>query len=228
MWEKGAREKNEDSLAFWHMQRGKENRAMAVICDGIGGLPKGEQASSYVVRQMANWFMSQGYRQKGNNQCQMVQQFLFQLHEELKEYGKENKIQMGTTITVVLLNNDRLYWFHCGDCRLYLFRKRKVKKLTGEHQDERGNLSRAIGVGEWSILEKGRLRLRKKDKILMCSDGLYRNINPEDLRVWSVREVKSDGQAERMLKQLFQKKMSLGEKDNLSALYFGYTDSEVR
>ena len=34
---------------------------MAVICDGIGGLSKGEEASSYVVRQLTNWFMSEGY-----------------------------------------------------------------------------------------------------------------------------------------------------------------------
>lgn len=211
------------------MQRGKEqHKAMAVICDGIGGLPRGEQASSYVVRQMANWFMSQGYRQKGKKQCRMVQQFLFQLHEEIKEYGNENGIQLGTTMIVVLVNNFEVYWFHCGDCRLYLFRNGKVKKLTGEHQDERGNLKRAIGVGPWRVLEKGKFRIRKKDKILMCSDGLYRNISIEELRIWSARVVKSDSQADRMLKQLFQKKISLGEKDNISALYFGYTDNELR
>lgn len=195
---------------------------MAVICDGIGGLPQGEQASSYVVRQLANWFMSQGYRQKAKRSLKRLQQFLFQIDEELKSYGQENGIRLGTTATLVLLDKQRLFWFHCGDCRLYLFRGRKVKKLTREHQNEKGNLNRAIGVGEWSILDSGSVRLKRKDKILLCSDGFYRNMDLEYFRMWGQREIKNEEQAKRMLKQLFQKKTAQGEKDNLSAIYFGY------
>ena len=32
--------------------------------------------------------------------------------------------------------------------------------------------------------------------------------------------------ADRMLKQIFQKKISAGERDNISALYFGYTEKQ--
>lgn len=195
---------------------------MAVICDGIGGLPGGEQASSYVVRQMANWFMSGGYRHKRKRQIKMLQQLLFQMDEELKSYGREKEIRLGTTVTIVLLDRCYLSWFHCGDCRLYLFRGRKVKKITKEHQNEKGNLNRAIGVGNWKLLDTGKIRIKKKDKILLCSDGLYRNMDLEEFRMWGQREVESDEQAKRMLRQLFRKKVSKGEKDNLSAIYFGY------
>ena len=195
---------------------------MAVICDGIGGLSEGEQASSYVVRQMANWFMSEGYKHKRKHRIKMLQQLLFQMDEELKCYGQEKGIRLGTTVTIVLLDNLQLSWFHCGDCRLYLFRGRKVKKITKEHQNENGNLNRAIGVGKWSLLDIGKMRIRKTDKILLCTDGLYRNINPDELQIWGGREVENDEQAKRMLKQLFQMKVSRGEKDNLSAIYFGY------
>lgn len=195
---------------------------MAIICDGIGGLPEGEQASSYVVRQMVNWFLSGGYEQKGKKREKRVQQFLFQLHEEMKEYGKERGIQLGTTATIVFMDQFRLYWFQCGDCRLYLLRKGKVKKLTNEHQDERGNLSRALGVGEWNLLDMGKKKIRKRDKFLICSDGVYRNMDNTELGIWSKRNIDGDSQADRMLKQLFQKKIAKGETDNLSALYFGY------
>ena len=33
-----------------------------MVCDGIGGLSKGEEASAYVVRQVSNWYMSEGYK----------------------------------------------------------------------------------------------------------------------------------------------------------------------
>ena len=195
---------------------------MAVICDGIGGLSQGEQASSYVVRQLANWFMSVGYRQKGKFLIKALQQFVFQMDEELKSYGQENGIRLGTTATIVLLDRYQLFWFHCGDCRLYLFRGKKIRKITKEHQDEKGNLNRAIGVGSWKLLDNGKMKIRKTDKFILCTDGLYRNLDLEELRMWGGRNVEDDEQAKRMLKQLFQKKIYKGEQDNLSAIYFGY------
>ena len=215
-------------MAFWHMRCDRKEKVMAVICDGIGGLPQGEQASSYVVRQMANWFMSGGYQLSGKRQKKAVQRFLFQTHEEIREYGKEKEISLGTTSTIVLLENEKLIWFHCGDCRLYLLRNRKVKQLTGGHQDKKGNLNRAIGAGEWHLLETGSVTLKKKDRILMCTDGLYRNLGNTELKLWSEKVVDCDEQAQRMLKQLFQKKVSRGEKDNVSALYFGYVKKEAK
>ena len=199
---------------------------MAVICDGIGGLSKGEQASGYVVRQMANWFMSVGYNKKGKKQHRNLQQFLFQIHEELKEYGKEKGISLGTTVTIILIDGKKLHWFHCGDCRLYLFRNRKVRKLTTDHHEKDGTLNRAIGVGEWDILESGKVNIRNEDRFLLCSDGLYKNLTIKELQRWFDKTILSDGQAERMLRQLFQKKISEGERDNLSALYFGYIKRE--
>lgn len=197
---------------------------MAVICDGIGGLPQGEEASSYVVRQLANWFTAEGYRLNIRRQKNMLQQLCFQMHKELKEFGKEKKIQLGTTIAVVLMENNNVYLFYTGDCRIYLIRNTKVRILTQEHHDERGNLNRAIGVGEWHLLCEERSKIRKGDKILLCTDGFYRNLDKEELRLWGKRKVDSDGQADRMLKQIFQKKINRGEKDNISALYFGYMD----
>ena len=222
MWEKGARENNEDSIAFWHMSKEKTNKIFAVICDGIGGLPKGEEASSYVVRQLANWFMSEGYKMPIKKQQRRIQQLCFQLHEELKSYGEEHKIKLGTTMTCVLIHGKRLVWIHCGDCRLYLFRKKRGKILTTEQQNEKGHLLHAIGVGQWQVLDSNRRTLKKRDRLLLCSDGLYRLLELEELQMWASKEVHCDEQANRMLKQLGDKKKYMGEKDNISALYFGY------
>ena len=103
MWEKGYREINQDSLAFWHLRKGKNQKVLAVLCDGIGGLEKGEEASSYVVRQLVNWYMSEGYKMKLRKQKNRIQQLCFQLHQELLDYGNENRIHLGTTVAVVLM-----------------------------------------------------------------------------------------------------------------------------
>ena len=87
-------------------------------------------------------------------------------------------------------------------------------------------MNRAIGVGEWKLLENGSVRIGKNDRLLLCSDGLYRNLEQEEWNTWFGKRVSSDEQANRMLKQLLGRKIAKGEKDNLSALYFGYTKKE--
>ena len=227
LWEQGKRDNNEDSLVFWHFSKGKNNKIMAVICDGIGGLEKGEEASSYVVRQFANWFMTQGYKLPLHRQVRQVQQLCFQVHEEIKSYGKDRGVRMGTTMTCVFMDSKKIAWVHYGDCRLYLIRKRRVKVLTKEHTVN-GQLERALGVGNWHLFQQGKLPLRKGDKILLCSDGLYRNLTSEDIKNWSKREIRSESQADRMLRQLLEIKQNMGERDNISALYFGYMKKEHR
>lgn len=226
MWEKGYREKNQDSLAFWHLRKGENHKVMAVLCDGIGGLEKGEEASSYVVRQLANWFLSEGYKMNVKKQKKMIQQLCYQIHQELLDYGSENKIHLGTTVAIVLMEGRKIIWLYTGDCRIYLMRKRKVKQLTEEHHDKNGNLYRAIGVGQWYLLSGGQKRLGKRERILICSDGFYRNLSKEELRIWNKKEIRNNEQADRMLKQIYQKKISGGEKDNISALYFGYREKQ--
>ena len=196
-----------------------------MVCDGIGGLSKGEEASAYVVRQVSNWFMSEGYKLSLEKQKRKLQQLCYQMHEELKKYGEEKGIRLGTTMTCVLFDTKNLIWAHYGDCRLYLLRRRSIQILTKEHQ-EAGKLVRALGVGEWHLFSCGKKRIKKWDKFLLCSDGLYRNLKPEEVRRWGKRIVNGDREANRMLKQLLDKKKHLNEQDNISALYFGYGKRE--
>ena len=106
-----------------------------------------------------------------------------------------------------------------------LLRRRNVQILTEEHQ-EAGKLVRALGVGEWHLFSGGQKRIKKGDRFLICSDGLYRNIKLEEVRQWGKRAVNDDGEANRMLRQLLERKKHLKEKDNISALYFGYGKRE--
>ena len=192
-----------------------------MVCDGIGGLEKGEEASSYVVRQISNWFMTEGYKQSVGKQQKRMQQLCYQIHQDLLRYGQENGIRLGTTMTCVLLDGNIALWAHYGDCRLYLLRKRRAKILSKEHQ-EAGKLVRALGVGEWHLFTTGRRKIKNGDKFLLCSDGLYRNLFLEELKQWAKKHVYSDVEANRMLRLLWEKKKNLKEKDNISALYFGY------
>lgn len=220
LWEQGKKSINQDSLAFWQMKKGNKNVAIGILCDGIGGLKEGENASGYIVRQCIAWFLSGGYKIKGRKKrLKALQQFFYQLHEELKEYGNKKNIKLGTTVTFFMINNRQLLWMHCGDCRLYYLRRRRIKQLTKDHCSMEGVLNQAMGVGAWHLLSMGHKRLRKGDKFLLCTDGFYSDLSYEELQRVLERNMENEEQAKRLLRQLYQRKISMGEGDNISALY---------
>lgn len=222
IWERGKREVNQDSLAFWWMNKGRKNRYLGVVCDGIGGLQEGENASTHVVSQIVSWYMAEGYgKQKGRNIRQELQQLLFQIHEELDAYGEVNKKKLGSTVTFFLGFEESFLWGHCGDSRLYLLRKGTVRQLTRDHKLPDGSINRAIGCGTWHLPDMGEGRLNKGDSLLLCTDGFYRGLEREELSGFAGRKIKDDEMAERMLRQILHKKYAMGERDNISAIYFG-------
>lgn len=223
LWEKGKREVNQDAIAFWWMRKKKYHCMLGIVCDGIGGLKEGENASTYLVKHIVAWFLSEGYSEKRFRVIRYrLQQIFFQVHHELRRYGKEKNIETGTTATFFIIKGKRYLWGHCGDSRLYHFRGKKMKLVTRDHKDKRGILERAIGAGEWKLLDVGTGKLGRKDKLLLCTDGFYRGLGRDELYHFMEKEVKNDEAAERMLKLMLQKKQSMEEKDNISAIYLGY------
>ena len=194
IWEKGKKLKNQDSLAFWWMNKKGHHCLLGIICDGIGGLEEGENASTYTVKQIIGWFLSEGYCEKHFTFLRKkIQQLSYQVHQELIEYGKERKISLGTTISFFILRDRKLLWAHCGDSRIYILKRKRLRKLTKDHKEENGALTRALGVGEWSLLDTGIIKLGKKDKILVCSDGFYRGLSEGEIKVIMDRKINEIG-----------------------------------
>ena len=225
LWEKGRKERNQDALAFWWMNKKNKHSLMGVVCDGIGGLQEGENASTYVVRQLVSWFLSEGYCEKRISVMERrIRQLLYQLHTELKEYGQKKEIALGSTASLFIVKNKSLLWVHIGDSRIYYYKRGKVKRLTRDHKEKNGALNRAVGVGQWKLPDMGRIHLGKKERILICTDGFYRGMREEDLKILMARQGLESDTASRMLKQIYQKKRSMGESDDISALFLGFQE----
>jgi len=104
---------------------------------------------------------------------------------------------MGTTLTLAVLTGLVLYVAHVGDSRCYLFRKGSLQQLTSDHtvanQIARlgGNVSEAaqlnhilwncLGGGEGSFPQPEVLKheLEPGDSVLLCTDGLTNELDPE-------------------------------------------------
>ncbi len=107
---------------------------------------------------------------------------------------------MGTTATVALIWENRLFVGHVGDSALYLIRNGQIDKLTRDHtlaeqmvskglitaEESRSSaynhiLTRAIGIAPRVEIDSCQVPLAYGDAILMCSDGLSDLLTPEDM-----------------------------------------------
>jgi serine/threonine protein phosphatase PrpC len=115
-------------------------------------------------------------------------------HQAVFERGgrESDKKGMGTTLDVVLIADAEAFVAHVGDSRTYLVRAGSVAQVTTDHTvaevlviegkltAEEARLSplrtilvNAIGVSPDVGVELAHIRLRKGDKLLLCSDGLH-------------------------------------------------------
>lgn len=154
---------NQDSACLKVAQTLLGTITMAVVCDGVGGLYKGELASATVVREFNAWFDQKLpqmleriiLQEKRNNWKNIIKEIkenwkamLNAINSKMVLYGQERNQKVGTTISACLILDQYCYLaVHIGDSRIYLLRD-GIKQITKDHTvTERevmlGRLSRA-------------------------------------------------------------------------------------
>jgi protein phosphatase len=107
---------------------------------------------------------------------------------------------MGTTVVAALVLGDKVAIAHVGDSRLYLIRDGTIQSLTLDHSwvaeqvgkgviteeeaqysPNRNIVTRALGVESLVEVELAEVSIKCGDRFLLCSDGLTRTINSEDM-----------------------------------------------
>ena len=244
----------QDALVLEVLAFGKREAALLAVCDGIGGLKEGEYASSYVTMRLRNWFYDSCLKhiRKGHSRKLMereLNRMLYDCNRYLQLYGKEHGIRLGTTMTMaVILGNSfsegeasgrwlclcprfgiplRYTLFHVGDSRAYKIGK-KCKKLTGDDSGEGHTLRRCIGSFAWQGVQKRRGLLFCGQKLLLCSDGFWRQLREREFTEsigeaggFSGRQALTETQLEKRLGKLGQTARARGERDNQSAVVCG-------
>lgn len=118
---------NQDSLTVKVANTPYGETAIAVICDGMGGLEQGEIASAVVVRTYEQWFLKELLPTLGERAGRLDVSWLQTSWDSLAndcnmrilDYSRERRTTMGTTLTVLLLFAGNFYISHIGDCRVY-------------------------------------------------------------------------------------------------------------
>ncbi|MCR4585021.1 MAG: protein phosphatase 2C domain-containing protein [Lachnospiraceae bacterium] len=220
-YEKGKREKNEDSLAVHKIHTRAGEVVMAVICDGCGGHEEGETASGHAVEVLSSWFydvlpglIKDG---KSKNLQHGLQNVLFGIHSDLKKYGERKKIKLGTTVSGIIIRDTKYTVFWLGDTHVYRT-GRRLKRLTVPHIAG-GGINRCLGMGSFKRADciSGRAG---DGGFLITSDGLGGTLTAADLHsVTGSRGGEERESVRKGLDTLVKTALARGEGDNMSAIY---------
>jgi serine/threonine protein phosphatase PrpC len=104
---------------------------LAVVADGIGGAASGERASNLAVEKIADSVRESA----GEDFPRILETAVRQANRAVFEEAQQDddKRDMGTTATAVIVHRDRLYVASVGDSRSYLVRGAEVIQLTSDH-----------------------------------------------------------------------------------------------
>ena len=195
------REENQD---YFYISMQDSEIKLYILADGMGGYKGGEIASSLAVNCIKSYIESnfetntkdkEALQRLVKNAIEYANLIVYDKSRE-----KEELKNMGTTIEVCLIYNNRAYIGHIGDSRIYRIRKDIIRKLTKDHsyveklvQDgtitkeeavhhpKKNMLMKALGCSAYvepDIMVKGFL---KDDIILMATDGLTNMMTDQEI-----------------------------------------------
>ena len=127
---------NQDSLTLKIAHSRWGDVCMAVICDGLGGLAQGEVASGNVVLAFDKWFRNEFLNATHDWTKESIQkaweELITSMNEKIQAYGKQQGVELGTTLTVALFLKESCYIAHVGDCRFYEIAE-DIRQITKDH-----------------------------------------------------------------------------------------------
>lgn len=224
------RKSNEDFVEVFKYPDG----ILAIVCDGLGGRSAGEFASRKTVELINHAFGNStqtDYVERIRAAIDFANQNIFhQSKTEFKYFG------MSSTVEVVFINENFIYWGHIGDSRIYYFHLGKLKLLTKDHSlvqqlvDE-GNIApndiqnhprknviiKAIGNSLKPNIDLSKMRIGNgsKCKILICTDGVNAVVSDTE-----IENILARNQFERAADKLINKVEAAGAPDNFSFIIF--------
>jgi protein phosphatase len=224
------REQNEDYCG--HLLEGSDT-VVIVVADGVGGYEGGEIASKMAVDTTIAAYRDSPEAWGGSKRLyRALQRANLAIYERALTVPELRR--MGTTATAVVIQSGFLHAAHVGDCRLYLMRGRQIKQMSRDHtwvgervrlglmtprqarnHPDRSALQRCIGHELIVSIDRVTFPLIQGDRILICSDGLYAELEDAEMEVLS-----REGSAENIAHTLINTANARRTRDNLTAAFF--------
>lgn len=224
---------------------------LAAVCDGMGGLSKGEEASARLITAVERWFDSHleliaQARSFAEVRRQLTDLIVAQ-NRQIAEYAEQSGVQMGSTLTALLAVGRRCLTVNVGDSRIYMIKDRRVVQLTADqslvereirqgritreeakHHPQRNVLLQCVGIGREVTPVFGENTVENGAIYVICSDGFCHELADEEMA--EALMYQAMGTAEdmrRALAELTERCKARGEGDNITAVAAKAAESAV-
>lgn len=201
----GIRKKtNQDSVLVKTADTDYGKVCLAVVCDGMGGLRKGELASATLIRSFDDWFVNELPDMLYNGLTGRELQRSWERRvsftaKDLERYSENHHVKMGTTLAALLLVGGRYYIMNIGDSRVYeltstiwqltkdqtfIQREMDMGRMTPEEavKDPRRNvLLQCVGASDFIDPEFLSGGVERGALFLLCSDGFRHVITSQEI-----------------------------------------------
>jgi protein phosphatase len=208
------------------------------VADGMGGANAGEIASSLAAAALQE---SDGEATGGEARVAgLIQEANRRVFTRANEDREASG--MGTTMTVALVEEDRVAIGHVGDSRAYLFREGALEQLTDDHSlvaelvrsgkltpeeaeihPQRSVITRAVGTEPDVDVDTFSVEGAAGDLFLICSDGLTDMVDEETI-LDALEQNRQDLKA--AAKALVNAANRGGGEDNITVVFFELAGEE--
>lgn len=233
---------NQDSycVRLFNTKQGKI--VMAVLCDGMGGLSKGEVASATLINAFCQWSDNKLpiLCEKGITDADIINDWkniVSENNEKIKVYARSCGMSMGTTVTAILLTERKYYVINVGDSRIYeitdsanqltqdqtvVAREVAAGNLTLEeakHDPRRSVLLQCVGASSEVCPDMFLGETKLNTVYMLCSDGFVHEISSEEIYDYLNPRVMIDANGmKKNMDLLIELNKQREEQDNISVV----------
>lgn len=209
-----------------------------IIADGMGGHHSGEIASGLAAQCIGQFLVEKIMGLGLSESCELPDEDLKELIKEAISVGQSCILQNvpggGTTLTLVVALNERLFLAHVGDSRLYVIdHENKIHLKSKDHSlvkrlvelgeisesevqqhPQRNVLYKAMGQDDPFDPDMDCFSINPGEYFLICSDGLWGVLNEQKM----LDMIKQERNFTEIPCQLVAAANDLGGPDNISVV----------
>ena len=210
-----------------------ERGVLLAVSDGMGGAAAGDVASAMVVESLRRAMATPSNEPADALIEQAVEKANHVVWQASHAPGRKG---MGATVTALYVRGGMAYIAEVGDSRAYLLRGGVLVQVTrdqsyvqflidsgtmtpeqAEDAEVPNVILQAMGSKPGVTVALGKLALRQRDCLLLCSDGLSGKVTPDEMREVILTSPRLDVACERLVELAKQH----GGEDNITVVIGG-------
>lgn len=192
------------------------------VADGIGGQPKGDYASELVIGCLAAVSAQDSLVAYAED----IDAALLEVNRKLIREGRRLGCGViGSTVALLLVNENRFVCLWAGDSRVYRLRGGQLMQINIDHSAQNlianvpdgespAALARAVGISEDFVLDAQVGTIRAGDRFLLCTDGLIKELDDGHIAAIMLRRKRVKNLSNDLVKAALKK----GGRDNVAVV----------